>query len=110
MRQRRVAKRASETASNGDEGERRKNAARGNDGRNRGIARSRSEEVDGAYDGGEDGLDGVEEDREVPDFRGVCRTIGLGGELFLEISPSEAIRGDEVSDRFMERWKGSNPQ
>jgi hypothetical protein len=98
MRQRRITERTSETAGNGDEGERCKDTTRWNDGRHRGIAGSRSVEVDSAYDCGEDGLNGVEKDGEVPDFRGVDRTIGFGGELFLKICPSEAIRDNDVSD------------
>lgn len=98
MGQGRVAEGTGKTAGNGDEGKRRKDAARGNDGRDGGIAGSRGVEVDGAYNGGEDGLDGVEEDGEVPDFRCIGRAIRLCSKLLLKIGPSEAIRNNEFSN------------
>jgi hypothetical protein len=87
MRKRSVSERAGETARKGDEGEGSEDAARGDHGRNWAVARCRGVEVDGAYDGGEDGLDGVEKDGKVPDLGGIGRAVRRRRELLLEVSP-----------------------
>lgn len=108
MGKRCVAKGAREAARDSNKRERPKDAARWDNRRNGGVAGRRGIEIDSAYDGGENGLDGVEEDGEVPDLRGVGGTIWLGSELFLKICPSEAIRDGCISD-FAMRAVGAEP-
>lgn len=83
VREARVAKRAGQAARDGDEGQRREDAARGDDGRDGAAARGRGEEVDEADGGGEDGLDRVEEDGEVPDFLRTDGTVCRRRQLLL---------------------------
>lgn len=85
-----VAKGAGEAAGDGDEGERREDAGRGDDGGRGLAARGRGEKVDASDGGSEEGLDGVEEDGEVPDLGGVFGAVGRGGELLLEVGPGQA--------------------
>lgn len=86
-----VPKGAGEAAREGDEGEGGEDAARGDHGGDRAVARRRGVEVDGAHDGGEDGLDGVEEDGEVPDLGRIGRAVGRRRELLLEVGPRQAF-------------------
>lgn len=83
VRQARVAKRAGQAARDGDEGQGREDAARGDDGRDGAAAGGRGEEVDEADGGGEDGLDRVEEDGEVPNFLRTSGTVRRRRQLLL---------------------------
>ena len=91
-----VAERAGERACDGNEGEGHEDAS-GREDRWCGLALgSGCEKVDGAYDSGEDGLDGVEEDGIAPDFRAVDRAVGGRGELLLKVRPRQAVRGRQL--------------
>ena len=85
-----VAEGAGEAAGDGDEGEGREDARRGDDGRDGAAARGGGDEVDASDRRGEDGLDGVEEDGEVPHFGRGRRAVRCCRELLLEVCPCQA--------------------
>lgn len=87
-----IAKGTRQTVGDGDERERPEDAARGENRRDGRAFRSRGQEIDEAYRGGEQRLDGVEEDGEVPDLWRVGRTVGLGCQFLLEERPGQTLR------------------
>lgn len=56
------------------------------------AARSGEDGEELAAEGGEEGLDGEEEDGEFEAFWGGVGAVGGGGEFFLEVGPCEAGR------------------
>ena len=85
-----VAEGARQAAGDGDEGQRREEAARGDDWRDLGPFRRRGNEVDAADGGCEGRLHRVQEDGEVPDFARTLGSVGRRGQLLLKVGPCQA--------------------
>lgn len=87
-----VAEGAGERAGDGDEQQRRQDAARGDHGRDGLAARRAGVEVQGARGGREQRLDRVQEDGVLEDLGVARRAVGGCRELLLQVGPREAIR------------------
>lgn len=92
MRQRGVAEWTGEGGGDGDEEERHEDALVGEDGWGAaGLGRGVITQVDVSYEGGEEGLESIEEDGEFEEFGGGRGAVWRCGETLLEESPCKAV-------------------
>lgn len=103
-----IAKGTGQAAGDGNEGQRAKDAARGNDGWHTRALRSRNEEVQRADNGCEQRLNRVEEDGEMPTLRRILGAVRRRSQFFLQIGPGQAVQPRDfcVRERPMSRRHG----